>query len=249
MTKNEILEVLNEIYSNNPDFENITRYITKVELIPEEELNNRTAELDKKNLEQFIENEIEKEKQSTIYNKNVTLNDYFEYGIDEDTIHIHLPKDLHEEFRNLGTKKALAQIGVYLIDAVNKINNERNSDNEDLKRCRQIYMISPIFYSRKFYPQNLRKIGDNISIESPVLILLKKLGINTRTITAQQIQDRNNLEADSEIQLAYKHFGDERDIGVASLDFEKLNTKKWKKILKQSDIILRKYIGVKEIEL
>ena len=249
MTKNEILELLNEIYSNNPDFESINRYITKVELMPEEELNHRTTELNRESLEKFIKNEIEKEKQSAVYNKNIPLNDYFEYGINEDTIHIHLPKDLRKEFRTYGVKKTLAQIGIYLIAAVNKINNKRNSGNEELKKCKQVYMMSPIFYSRKFYPEKLRRMNDSISIESPVLILFKKLGINTRTITAQQIQNKKNLEEDSEIQLAYKHFGDKKDIGIASLDFEQLNTQKWKNILKYSDKILRKYIDIKEIEL
>ena len=91
--------------------------------------------------------------------------------------------------------------------------------------------------------KKLRKFNNEISIESPVLTIFKRLGISTRTITAQELQNKEILSKDNEVQLAYKNFGNEKDVGTASLSFEELNTKKWQRRLKVYDKLLRKYVG------
>ena len=52
------------------------------------------------------------------------INEFFEYGINGECLHFHLPGDFHDMFQNLGKVKASSIIVKNLIDAANKINNQ-----------------------------------------------------------------------------------------------------------------------------
>ena len=243
MEREEIYKFIIKLKEEYPESITVKKLLNELNNSTDEQLRRRTMGFTMESLREYILSNIEKELDRQRVSNNVTLNDYFEYGVIGDTVHIHLPKDLHNEFNRLGSKKAIAQIGIYLIDAVNKLIARRENGDEELRNCKGIYMISPIFYSGGFYPDILRnKLTNEISIESFALIALKIAGIETRTITSSQLHDKKLLETDSEVQLGYKHFGDKKDLGSASLSFEELSTDKWKRKLRIYDKLCRRKV-------
>lgn len=247
MERKEIAELINELQKEYPESKTVMDLIKKFNDVTDKELRRKTMGYTRESLKEHIVSNIKREGHVSNVSDRKMLNSYFEYGINGETVHIHLPKDLHQEFNELGKRKAIAQVGIYLIDAINKINAKRELGDQELAYCKTIYMISPIFYSGGFYPKKLRKRYTNeISIESPVLKVLEMLGIETRTITARDLQNRNKTPDDSEVQLAYKHFGDKKDIGSASLSFEELNSKEWQRKLRVFDKICKKQVYGKQ---
>lgn len=164
----------------------------------------------------------------------IKINDFFEYGIDGDCVTFHLPGDFHDMFENLGKVKASAIIAKELIDAVTRINNQRNMGDSKLKKCSCIYMISPIFYAPSFYPKELRyeTIRDTIKIETPIFKFFNIMGIKTATYTRQELQNNDFVKNNKEAQTAVKHFGTNKDVGAAILTFEELNSKEFQIKLK-----------------
>ena len=248
MERQEVIEILTFLFQENQDSTMIQKMIHSAKTISDEELKRKTMGFTRTSLINYIRGKVQAERQhEDISGQRINVNDYFDYGISGDTVHIHLPKDLHEEFQQLGKKKAIAQIGLYLIDAVNRINCDRNQNRNDLEKCRLLYMISPIFYSGGFYPSPLRKkMTNEISIESPILWILKRFGLEVKTISEQDLHDKEKIANDPEVQLALKNFGDKKDVGVARITFDELNSKKWQKKLIRVEKLLRKYLKLEE---
>lgn len=194
-------------------------------------------------IKQYIE--IKKEKQNRRVFPFTKINDFFEYGINGGTVHFHLPGDFHSMFQKLGKVKASVAIGKSLIDAANKINNQRKMGDQDLEKCSSMYMISPIFYSPTFYPKILRdkNVRDNIKIETPIFKIFKLMGLETATYTREELQNDDFVKNNKEAQLAVKNFGADRDVGAAILTFEKFNSEKFQRRLKRLDKFLGKILN------
>lgn len=226
MNKMEIKELLDSLKYEKPEkLDEINYLIKKLEGKSEKEVEN--LKYSKEELKELFLNMLEREKNES--SKNSSVNKLFEYGISGDCVHLHLPGDFHKMFQKFGKIKASAEIGKYLIDAVNKINNYREMGDAELKKCSSIYMISPIFYAPTFYPNLLRNglVRGNIKTETPIFKLFRLMGLETRTYLKEDLYKPKNDEA----KLAVKHFGSEKDIGAVSLSFEKLNSGKFKRKL------------------
>ncbi len=189
-------------------------------------------------IKQYIE--MEKEKQNRRNEPFKKINDFFEYGINGDCVHFHLPGDFHSMFKKLGIVKAGAVIAQSLIDAASKINNQRNMGDQNLKKCTSMYMMSPIFYAPTFYPESLRNIRDKVKIETPIFKIFKLMGLKTATYTAEELKDTDFVKNNKEAKNAVKNYGTDKDVGTAIISFEKFNSEKFQRRLKRLDKFLDK---------
>lgn len=242
MNKKEVKNILLSLTStsNNEEKQKIIFLLGKLDGMSDEEVEKITNNFDEVKLKEFLKEKISIHSSRTSY--FIKANNLFEYGINGDCVHLHLPGDFHNMFKELGTIKSTAIIAKSLINAVENINTRRNIGDPNLSNCSSIYMISPIFYSPTFYPSTLRSkiIRDHINIETPIFKIFKMLGIETHSYMKEQLQKSDFVNNNPEAQLAIKHFGNEKDVGVASLTFEKFNSKNFQNKLKKLSSFLEK---------
>lgn len=237
MNKNDVKKLLFSIRTSENTAE-VNNILGKIDMMTDEEIENKTKNFSKEQLEQFFKSKIENRTNSYF----TKVNDFFEYGISGGCVHLHLPGDFHKMFEKLGKVKASATIAKNLIDAATKINNQRNSGDSRLANCTSLYMISPIFYSPTFYPKILRNkdVRDNKKIETPIFKIFKLMGLETNTYTREELQNSEFVQNNKEAKLAAKNFGTNKDVGAAILSFEKFNSKKFQTRLKKINLILEK---------
>lgn len=237
MNKNDVKKLLFSIRTSENTAE-VNNILGKIDMMTDEEIENKTKNFSKEQIEQFFKSKIENRNNSHF----TKVNDFFEYGISGGCVHLHLPGDFHSMFEKLGKVKASAAIAKNLIDAATKINNQRNSGDSKLANCTSLYMISPIFYSPTFYPKILRNkdVRDNKKIETPIFKIFKLMGLETNTYTREELQNSDFVQNNKEAKLAAKNFGTNKDVGAAILSFEKFNSKKFQTRLKKINSILEK---------
>lgn len=237
MNKNDVKKLLFSIRTSENTAE-VNNILGKIDMMTDEEIENKTKNFSKEQIEQFFKSKIENRNNSHF----TKVNDFFEYGISGGCVHLHLPGDFHSMFEKLGKVKASAAIAKNLIDAATKINNQRNSGDSKLANCTSLYMISPIFYSPTFYPKILRNkdVRDNKKIETPIFKIFKLMGLETNTYTREELQNSEFVQNNKEAKLAAKNFGTNKDVGAAILSFEKFNSKKFQTRLKKINSILGK---------
>lgn len=240
MNKKDVKKILFAIRTSENEAI-VNNIIGEIDMMTDEEIEDKTKNASEMQIKQHFENQI-KNRSNRENSQFTKVNDFFEYGISGGCIHLHLPGDFHKMFEKLGKVRASAVIAKQLIDAVTKINNQRNTKDSRLEKCTSIYMISPIFYSPTFYPRALRNnsIREKIRIETPIFKMFNLMGLETTTYTREELQNPNFVRNNKEAQLAVKNFGDDRDVGAASLSFEKFNSKKFQARLKKVNKILER---------
>ncbi|MGM9970001.1 MAG: hypothetical protein ACI35S_06365 [Anaeroplasma sp.] len=223
----------------------VTKYLKSLDSKSEKEIEKSTEGFTEEHLRQFINIKIEKALTRTESHAFTKVNEFYEYGISGETLHLHLPGDFHEMFKEKGKVKGSAILLKELIDAVDKINEQKNIGNINLKECKQIYMISPIFYAPIFYPKKLREpiVRSIVKPETPIFKLFRAMGMETKTFTKEDLRNSKFLEENSSARLAVKNFGINKDVGEVSLSFEKLNSRKFQRNLQRVDKILNKIIN------
>lgn len=217
----------------------VNRILGEIDMIPEKEFDDKLKNASEEQIKEYFEKKIEKKKNRRVF-PFIEINDFFEYGINDDCVTFHLPGDFHDMFQKLGTLKASATICKSLIDAAIKINNKKNTGDLELEKCSYMYMISPIFYAPSFYPRELRNntIRDYIKIETPIFKLFNLMGLETTTYTRQELRNYDIVKNNTEAQVAIKHYGTDKDVGSAKISFEKFNSKEYQRKLKRVNKIL-----------
>ena len=122
-------------------------------------------------------------------------------------------------FRSFAT---MDQINLYLLDAIERIQNLRAQGDYRLQDKRSFYMISPILIRRE-------------------LKFLESLDFQTRYYFRHQLQDETFREENPEAKFATKIFGTEKGVGTASLLWERTLTPEWqaKKEEKKQEFLKR----------
>lgn len=171
-------------------------------------------------IRQFLARKIEEGNRKT--EEKYPINAMFTYGITGDCIHFHLPEDLHELLRQKGSFATMDQINLYLLDAIERIQNLRAQGDYRLQDKRSFYMISPILIRRE-------------------LKFLESLDFQTRYYLRHQLQDETFREENPEAKFATKIFGTEKGVGTASLLWERTLTLEWqaKKEEKKQEFLKR----------
>lgn len=240
MNRKELKNILNSM-ENNQNRDAIIMLLGKIDMLPDEKIEDITKQYNSKQIKEIIKGKIEETQSAqNISSDKTKVNDFIEYGISENCVHLHLPGDFHAMFKKMGNVKASATIGNYLVDAINKINQKRNDGEKMLEQCFGIYMISPIFYAPAFYPRKLRE-NNKIKIKPPILKLFELMGAETHGYTTEELNREGFLETNSEAALAGKIFGKNKDIGTASISFDKINSRKFQRKLNKVSKFLDKF--------
>ena len=141
-----------------------------------------------------------------------------------------MPTNLMDIMNTKGITGAIAYVNLYLLDAIDKIRRLRNSGDNEFKDKDQIYMISPILIARE-------------------LGFLNDLDFATKLYTKKDLQSNIFLRENKEAQLAVAIFGNQKNVGTASISFDTLNTEKWnrKKDLKVNELKARGF-SIQELD-
>lgn len=153
-----------------------------------------------------ISKQLEKEKEKN--NQQRPINKMFTYGISGKTIHLHMPVKLMDEMKTKGITGTVALVNLYLLDALDKLKELKNSGNREFKDKNQIYMISPILIDRE-------------------LKFLDELDFATKLYSKKDLQSNIFLLENKEAQLAVTIFGNQKNVGTASISFDTLNNERW----------------------
>ena len=232
MKKDDVINILMTLI----DDENrkvVGELINKVNALSDQQVEAilRTVGSSRKSVTTFLKNSIKKElEKANDRPEHKPINKMFTYGVSGKTIHLHMPTNLMDIMNTKGITGAIAYVNLYLLDAIDKIRRLRNSGDNEFKDKDQIYMISPILIARE-------------------LGFLNDLDFATKLYTKKDLQSNIFLRENKEAQLAVAIFGNQKNVGTASISFDTLNTEKWnrKKSLKVNELKARGF-SIQELD-
>ena len=224
------LEIKNILFSmrTTENEKIINNLLGKIDLLGEEKLQDILGKIG--NNEENIRNYLQ-EKINSLQGKHEThtkINRMFSYGISGNTIHLHMPVDLHEMFAKIGIPKTMNTFNLYLLDAIDRIRMMQAEGFYKFIDKDNIYMISPILRKRE-------------------LKFLNELEFKTQMLKKKDLQDKQFVSEYSDAQLATKIFGNNKDVGTAIIGLDVINSEEWQeKKAKQIKIFNEK--GIKLVD-
>ena len=141
--------------------------------------------------------------------KHKPINKMISYGFAGSCVHLHLPVDLKEDLSTIGIKQTMDKVNLYLVDAIEKINELKKSGDENFKNKNSIYMISPALIKTE-------------------LKTLEEFGFTTKFFFKSELANPNFVKEDREAQLATRIFGPYKNVGTANLEFKEIDSEKFK---------------------
>lgn len=210
MTKKELKEIIMSM--RTPQNERSVNYLLgAVDVIPEDRIKGK--HITPKKIEEKIQMLNNKYRQ-----KNPQINEFFHYSIENDSVYLHYPHDLHLLISKYGRYKTIIEVYTWLIDAIEGIidmkffHTEVTKDKKytDLKYLK---MVSPL-------------------LMKPQLRYLERLNFNTHFYTKKQLRNNEVTLESEDVRKAIEIFQNNYNIGVAIIDFETMKTEQWKENLK-----------------
>jgi hypothetical protein len=210
VTKEKIKEIL--ISLRTPKNEHIVNSLLgKIDLLTDKEITSmfsQTGDSDE-SIRSHLNTELENY-QKHHDEEHTPINEMFTYGITGESIHLHIPKDLHQMIAEKGFSKTVDLINLQLLDAIEKIRKLKNEGFYKFKGTESIYMISPLLAGRE-------------------IAFLKKLGFNTQEYKKAELQDDSFVSRHPEAQLATQIFGRNRNVGSAIIKLKEINSDEWQR--------------------
>lgn len=207
MKKDEIKSLLMSMRS--AENESVINYLLgKIDMMDDhsiEEAANKVGN-NESSLREFFTRKIAEVQERNTHEEHKPINEMFTYGISGGCVHLHLPGDLHRMLSEKGFSGTMDTVNLYLLDAIDKINNSRNLGR--FQGQDSIYMISPILLGRE-------------------LKFLENLDFETYSFKKSQLKDPDFLNKTPEAKLAVSIFGDDKTVGTARIGFDKINSDKW----------------------
>ena len=209
MKRDDILNILISLI-NEENRKVVAELINKVNALSDEQIKAILKSIgnSKVSVTAFLKESIEKELEKGKNKDHRPINKMFTYGISGKTVHLHMPVNLTDVMNSRGLAGAVAVVNLYLIDAIEKLKELKNSGNREFKDKNQIYMISPILIERE-------------------LGFLEDLEFATKLYSKKDLQSNIYLLENKEAQLAVALFGKQKNVGTASISFDTLNTERW----------------------
>ena len=234
MTKKELKTLLITLKIENPENEaKINKMLEHLSKLNEKEFEEQFGNYSEEDIKKEIFRRLQEPKRQEDKFKKIDKNDYFTYGVNGDCVNIHVPP-FPEEFKamfrskNLLVKtKAFTKLAISFFDALEKIKQQKDNGNSEFKDTKKIYMISPIFGSPTF--NHFR-----------VLRLLKLLGFKTQYFCIEQLGNEDFVAQNKEAKLGVEKFGTKKNLGSATITYEKMNTDRWKNNIRRLKKLLEK---------
>lgn len=227
MKKSEIKNILFSMRTTENE-EIINNLLGKIDLLGEEKLQDILGKIgdNEENIRNYLQEKINSLQGK--YETHTKINRMFSYGISGNTIHLHMPVDLHKMFEKIGIPKTINTFNLYLLDAIDRIRIMRAEGFYKFIDKDNIYMIAPILRKRE-------------------LKFLNELEFKTQMLKKKDLQDEQFVSEHSDAQLATKIFGNNKDVGTAIIGLNVINSKEWQeKKAKQIQIFNEK--GIKLVD-
>lgn len=206
MNKKDVKNILISMRTHDNE-DKINNLMGKIDLLSEEKLSDMISQIG--NNEESIRNYLEKKiVERPKQNEHLPINKMFTYGISENTVHLHMPVDLHEIIASKGLSKTTDTVNLYLLDAIKRITKLQSEGFYKLDGIESIYMISPILIGRE------RKFLDELDFQ-------------TKVYTKKDLKNDEYIDQNPEAKLAKAIFGDSKNVGTAKIEMDVVNSKKW----------------------
>lgn len=213
MTKQEIKNILMSIrtYDNEKIVNNM---LGKIDMMDETSIQDFLKKIgnSKESIKHFFEEELSKQMNKQV-DKFFPINNMFTYGIDGNTIHLHLPVDLHELLIKKGFKTTFDIVNLHLLDAIDKIQGLKNNGFFRFKDTNNIFMISPILVKRE-------------------INFLEEMDFITHQYSKKDLNNDEFVKENAEAQLAISKFG-KNNICSAKISFDTISSKEWQEKKKE----------------
>ena len=208
MNKNDIKRILMSM-RNPENEEKITNILGKVDLLTEDELEKMIIKIgdDEESIRKYLEEKLNTQ-QNNEHEKHTPINKMFEYGVTGGCVHLHMPVNLRGMLAEIGIKKTIDTVNLYLLDAIDRVGKLKNDGFYKLNGVEDIYMISPILVGRE-------------------MKFLEELDFETHIYKKKQLQSEEFLAENSEAKLATHIFGKDANVGTAKISLATINTSEW----------------------
>lgn len=220
MYKKEIKNLLMSMRTSENE-KTVNSLLGKIDLLSDEKLESIISKIGntEDNIKNYLHSKLEKTQNHT-HEEHTPINEMFTYGIANNTIHLHMPVDLHQMISEIGISKTVATVNLFLLDAIEKIRKMQNDGYYKFNNKKSIYMISPIL------------VGSEIKF-------LNELDFTTQTYKKTDLQNPEFVSLNPEAQLATHIFGTNKNVGTAKIDMNVINSNEWQE---------KRKIQVKEFE-
>ena len=207
LNKKEVKNILMSMRTQE-NGEYIDFLLGRIDKIDEEKLQTVLKEVGEteEDIKAYVSKQIEQRRPQG--EDKIPINEMFTYGISGKSIHLHLPVDLHPMLAEKGLSATIDTVNLYLLDAMDRIKELKDSGSYKFQNQDIIYMISPILRSRE-------------------IKFLESMDFSTHFYRKQELKDKEFLKTHPEAQLAVRIFGEEKNVGTASIEIERMNSKEW----------------------
>lgn len=229
LKKSEIKNILFSMRTADNE-EIINNLLGKIDLLSEEKLQAILKQVgdNEEDIRSYLQEKIASRQKQ--YEPHTQINEMFSYGISGNTIHLHMPVDLHEMFAKIGISKTIDTVNLYLLDAIERIRKMQAEGFYKFFGKDHIYMISPILLKRE-------------------LNFLDTLDFKTHTYKKKALQDEQFVSEHPDSQLAVRIFGKNKDIGIATIGLDIINSQEWQeKMSKQLQLFEKNGISLESKE-
>lgn len=208
MNKNEIKNLLMSIRTSENE-NTINNLLGKIDLLSDEKLESMISKIGntEDDIKKYLQSRLEKTQNNT-HEEHTPINEMFTYGIANDTIHLHMPVDLHQMMSEIGISKTVDTVNLFLLDAIEKIRKMQNDKYNKFNDKKSIYMISPILVGKE-------------------LEFLKNLDFSTKSYKKKDLQNTEFVSKDPEAKLATHIFGTNKNVGIAKIGMNIINSSEW----------------------
>lgn len=193
----------------------VNNLLGKIDLLPEDKLQIMIAQIgdNEESIKRYLKEKLS-ERNNNAHEEHTPINNMFAYGIAGNSIHLHMPVDLHEMMAKKGIKKTVDTVNLYLLDAIERIKKLKNDNFYRFNGKDSIYMISPILVGRE-------------------IKFLESLDFDTHLYKKKDLQSEAFVTENPEAQLAIHIFGRDHNVGTAKIGLEVINSQQWQTKRKQ----------------
>lgn len=193
MNKKDVKNILISMRTNE-NGEIVNKLLGKIDIMDDISIQTEIKKIEERGetVENFLKKAIENRMKT---NKFTPINEMFSYGLSYNSIHLHLPVDLHQTILEKGFSRTIDLVNLYLIDAIDKIKSLKDNGYYKFQQKEEIYLISPALIRKE-------------------LQFLNQLDFSTKMYERKELQDNELIKNKPEAMRAIQIFGKERNVGV-----------------------------------
>lgn len=218
MNKQELKNILMNLRTSKNESQ-ANYLLGKIDMMSDDEISKITSTIgnNKENIIDFLSQKLAEKTANYQSEEHFPINKMFTYGIGKRTVHLHIPRDLHDMIAQKGFRNSIDTVNLYLLDALNKLKTLKDNGFYKLNNVENIFMISPLLSVKK------------------ELNFLEDLNFQAEYFSQQELNDTQFVSNNKSAILATQIFGTNKKVGTASINFDTISSPEWQS--KKEEII------------